>query len=497
VYVVTRKKVIIIGAGLGGISAAVSLASEGYEVQVYEKNDKIGGKLNQLDRQGFNFDLGPSIMSLPHFFQKIFHRLNKRMEDYFILEELSPQWRCFFEDGKVFDIYSSIEKMKASSGFDGAVIEDMQRYLVRSKKMYEFSDTVYFQKHADNLRDVLKNYGLIGSLRDSDFLYTMDEVVSEHIYNNYLKDILNFFVKYVGSSPYDAPAILNLMHYMQFEYGIWYVKGGMYNIVRGFQRLMDELSVGVSLNCEVVKIILDGDRAAGIRTSAGEVRYADIIISNMELIPACERLLGLPEDKLNHYHRFEPTCSGVVMHLGVDRIYEKLEHHNFFFSQNPKEHFNSIFHDHQLPKDPTIYVVAPVKSDSSLAPPGHEIIKVLPHIPYIPDNPFSEGEYRAFREILLDKLERMGMTDLRRHIVVEEFWTPEDIQQRYYSNRGAIYGVVSDRKKNKGFKGPMKSEHYKDLYFVGGSINPGGGMPMVVLSGQHVRDMILKEDHSE
>ena len=183
-----------------------------------------------------------------------------------------------------------------------------------------------------------------------------------------------------------------------------------------------------------------------------------------------------------------------MLHLGVDRIYDQLAHHNFFYSDHPREHFNAIFHSNRLSDDPTIYLVAPVKSDPSQAPKGCEIIKILPHIPHLnPNHPLQAEDYAAMRERVLIKLERMGLTDLRKHIVCEESWTPLDIERRYYSNQGSIYGVVADRFKNLGFKIPQRSKPFSNLYFVGGSVNPGGGMPMVTLSGQLVRDKILTD----
>jgi diapolycopene oxygenase len=214
----------------------------------------------------------------------------------------------------------------------------------------------------------------------------------------------------------------------------------------------------------------------------------------MEVIPALKKLLDVPPERLKKMERFEPSCSGLVLHLGVDRIYPQLAHHNFFYSDQPRKHFDAVFKSRRLSDDPTIYLVAPVKTDPTQAPPGCEIIKILPHIPHIdPKNPLTPEDYLAFRERVLIKLERMGLTDLRKHIVTEEYWTPYDIEARYYSNQGSIYGVVADRFKNLGFKAPQRSSKLKNLYFVGGSVNPGGGMPMVTLSGQLVRDKILAD----
>lgn len=218
---------------------------------------------------------------------------------------------------------------------------------------------------------------------------------------------------------------------------------------------------------------------------------SDYIISNMEVIPTYRDLLHFSQQKIDKLEKmFEPASSGYVLHLGIKRSYPQLAHHNFFFSNDFKQNYYEVFHKKQLPEDPTIYLVNSNKTDSHQAPEGYENIKVLPHIPYIQDRPFKQDEYDALRERVLTKLENMGLTDLRKNIIYEDVWTPEDIRYHYRSNRGSIYGVVADKKKNKGFKFPKQSEHFDNLFFVGGSVNPGGSMPMVTLSGQQVANKI-------
>ena len=228
----------------------------------------------------------------------------------------------------------------------------------------------------------------------------------------------------------------------------------------------------------------------------GTFHAADIIVSNMEVIPAYERLLR--EDKAfiaSLERKLEPTCSGLVLDLGLDCQYPQLAHHNFFFSGHQKEHFAKVFQRYELPDDPTIYLVAASKTDPTVAPPGCDCLKILPHIPYIRhDRPLTREDYLRLKERIVDKLERMGLKDLRKHTVFEHVWTPLDIRERYNSNRGSIYGVVSDRWKNLAFKAPKQSTKYPNLFFVGGSVNPGGGMPMVILCGQNVAKKVVEWD---
>jgi diapolycopene oxygenase len=211
----------------------------------------------------------------------------------------------------------------------------------------------------------------------------------------------------------------------------------------------------------------------------------------MEVIPAYRELLGEDESFMRSLDRFEPACSGLVIDLGIKGSYGQLAHHNFFYSDSPREHFDAVFRKKELSSDPTIYLVAPCVTDPSAAPPGCSVLKILPHIPHVRDErPLTRADYAAFRDVVLAKLDRMGLEGLRGRIVTEDLLTPDDIKSMYYSNKGSIYGVVSDRKKNGAFRAPKRSARYSNLFFAGGSVNPGAGMPMAALSGMLACDML-------
>ncbi|BAC14415.1 phytoene dehydrogenase [Oceanobacillus iheyensis HTE831] len=488
------KKVIIIGGGLGGLSAAISMAQLGYSVELFEKNHHLGGKLNRLEQDGFGFDLGPSILTMPHIFERLFANSGKRMEDYISIYQLSHEWRSFFTDGTTIDLYNNPDKMlKQNPSLTERDIKEYKSFLQYAKQIDDITTKGYFDKGLDTTWEIIQEHGMIQSLKKFDLTSTMYEGIEKRITNPKLRSMLAYFIKYVGSSPYDAPAVLNMLIYMQHAYGAWYVPGGMHKIAEGLVKLANELDVQIHTNSEVTKLKKDstGNVIAATLADDSEIK-GDIFISNMEVIPTYEKLLMEKSSYIKKLtKKYEPSSSGLVLHLGVKNSYPQLSHHNFFFSHNLKEQMNQVFHKHQLPDDPTIYLVNTNKTDPNQVPgPGYENIKILPHIPYIQDKPFSDDDYKQFREQVLIKLENMGMHGLRESIVTEDMWTPNDIQSTYYSYKGSIYGTLSNKKINRGFKHPKQSSKYDNLFFVGGSVNPGGGMPMVVLSGQQVSEKI-------
>ncbi len=491
-----KKKVIVLGAGLGGISAAISLAQEGYQVEIHEKNAQIGGKLNLLQTEGYTFDLGPSILTLPHLFERLFERSGRRMADYIPIRPVRPHWRNFFPDGTDIDLDPDPEIMAREARKAGEDPAAVERFLKYSCDLYDLLERGYFEQGFDTSKEFTAYYGF-RNFPKFDLFRSMHGGVKRFLKTPKMRDIFDYFIKYVGSSAYRAPAFMNCLPAIQFRYGLWHVDGGLYNIARGFERLMDELGIVVHLNSPVAEITRENGRVTGISTRDGRRHEAAIVVSNIEVIPTYKQLLGEDQSFLKTLEKYEPACSGLILDLGLDTVYPQLAHHNFFFSGDQRDHFRTVFQKHELPRDPTIYLVAAARTDPSVAPPGCDTIKILPHIPYIDDaKPLTRDDYLAFKERVLDKLERMGLKDLRKHVVVEHVWTPEDIREQYNSNLGSIYGVVSDRFKNLAFKAPKQSTRYPNLFFVGGSVNPGGGMPMVLLCGQNVCKKIVAWDRN-
>ncbi|WP_018971031.1 phytoene desaturase family protein [Rubritalea marina] len=493
----SSPSIAIIGSGLGGLSAAISLKSAGYDVEIFEKNERIGGKLNILEKDGFTFDLGPSIFTLPQFFEQLFARAGRKMDDYVQLDAVTPHWRNFFENHQSIDLYQEHDRMKHElSKLPGDLEQhwrEFTQFLEYAREQYQIVDEGYFREGLDNLWEFLWHYKKQLVAGKIDYKGSMASTIERHISDPKMRLIFEYFIKYVGSSALDSPGYMNLMPIIQFDYGLWYVRGGMYKLAQGLGKLINELGIKVHLNADVTQITKQGKQVTGLRLKGGSTHHCDIIVSNMEVIPCYEQLLKEPQSFVKKLEKFAPACSGIVLHIGTDKIHEKLAHHNFFYSEDQHKHFETVFHKKQLPDDPTLYVVAPTRTDPTKAPQGCDNIKILPHIPPLDEHAsITHEDYLALKERCIDKMERCGITGLRDSIITEDLLTPIDIERMYRSNKGSIYGVVTDWKMNYGFKAPKTSNRYNNLYFTGGSTNPGGGMPMVILSGMKCADRVIK-----
>ena len=289
-----NKRVVVVGGGLGGLSAAVSLAQRGYCVDIYEKNDRLGGKLNVLQAEGFRFDLGPSILTLPDLFERLFARSGKVMSDYVSLRPVRPHWRNFFSDGRVIDLVPEKAAMAEQARLAGEEPSDLEAFLDYSGRLYDLVNAGYFEHGLDTAKDFRRFYGLTKFLR-FDMFRTMHSGVARHLKSPYLRDIFDFFIKYVGSSAYDAPAFMNCLPTIQFRHDLWYVDGGMHQIARALEKLLRELGAGIHLNSDVTAISKEGARVTGIVVDGTRPVKADIVVSNMEVVPAYRDLLQEPE----------------------------------------------------------------------------------------------------------------------------------------------------------------------------------------------------------
>ena len=502
----------IIGSGLAGLTAACTLAARGHSVEVFEKNPWLGGKAAPLSEQGFRFDMGPTILIQPSVLRKVFAEANRNLDDYLTMIRLDPQWRCFFEDGKVLDLKDDPKAMAQSLE---AVWPGMGRgylkFLEASEQLHSISDRFFFWRSIGSMRDTMEVSGAfdLKVLRDVMRMRlgkTVAGTIREFIPDANTAQMLDHFVQYVGSSPDASPAILCAIGHMQMEEGIWYPMGGTRAVPEALVKLATELGVQFHTSTEVQTIQTDapwhgGGRSkqvTGVVTDRGEHKSFDAIVSNSDAVRTYRELIGGSTAKhFNERRKYEPACSGVVLYLGLNKRYDHLAHHDFVFSRDPHEEFHHIYDLGEPAPDPTCYLAATAASDPTSAPAGGEALYVLVHTPYLRPHHDWDKMFPAYRQIILDKLKRTaGLTDIEDRIVYESALTPVDIHNRYRVLNGAIYGISSHGHFNGAFKPANRSREVDNLYLAGGAAHPGPGMPMVMMSGWIAADSLDKDARS-
>ncbi|MBA3598657.1 MAG: phytoene desaturase [Methylibium sp.] len=489
----TVLPVAVIGGGLGGLAAAVTLAGRGHRVVLFEANDWLGGKAASFEEEGFRFDMGPTILTLPEVLRRVFAEAGRDMDRELELLKLEPQWRCFFDDGAVLDLVGDVDAMarRIDAFAPGREVgEGYRRYIEQSEQLHRISENFFFWKSVEGVSDTfnLRNSFSLSTLADVLALRmgrTLGGVVREHVNDARIAQLVDHFVQYVGSNPFAAPAVLGAIAHMQTQEGIWYPRGGTRSVPQALERVARELAVEMRTGTAIAHIQTAGGRVSAVVTEAGERVPVHAVVSNMDAVRTYRELLDPAQAERGAALRDrEPACSGVVFYLGLDRAYEHLAHHDFVFSRNAEEEFDYIYRRGEPAPDPTCYLAAPARTEPGVAPAGGEALYILVHTPYLRPHHDWRVMLPAYRRVVFDKLARCaGLTDLEDRIKVERHLTPQDIHDRYRVLNGAIYGLASHGRFTGAFKPGNRRSDVPGLYLAGGAAHPGPGMPMVLMSG--------------
>ncbi len=510
-----RRNVVVIGGGLAGLSSACVLAARGHLVTLCDKNEWVGGKAAVLHNEGFRFDMGPTILTLPSVLRRVFAEADRYLDDYLDLVPLDPQWRCFFEasaaantsDKTVLDLVADVDAMKQHlrdfTG-DDAAADGYEKFLSVSEQLHGVSDRFFFWRSIGGLGDTMEVGGAFSAAVLKDVMSlrmgrSVASVVRSHVSEHRVSQMMDHFTQYVGSSPYASPAVLCGIAHMQTNEGIWYPMGGTRAVPEALAKLATELGVIVRTGTDIKQIQTDAAGVTGVITTSDEVISCDAVVSNCDAVRTYRELLrGTTAAKtFQRKTNYEAACSGVVLYLGLNRRYEQLLHHNFVFSKDPKDEFDHIYRRGEIAPDPTAYVCAPSISEPGVAPDGGEALYVLVHTPYLRSRHDWDAMLPQYREVILDKLERTaGMDGIRDAIVTEDALTPEDIHNRYRVLNGAIYGLASHGKFTGAFKPGNRRKDVPGLYLAGGAAHPGPGMPMVLMSGWIAADSLDQDARS-
>ena len=513
--VASRQSVIVIGGGVGGLAAAIRLGAAGLRVTLLEKNARIGGKLNQTvlahpDRPGeaFTFDTGPSLLTLPWVFEDLFRAGGSELRDELELLPLDPVSRFVWADGDVLelrrdrdDTLDSVRRL-APSDVDG-----FAAFLDHGRRVWDLAGELFLTKSPEQLmaeqrspRDGLSMLALpfkIGAFK------TYAKLVDRHVKHERLRAVLYQYATYSGASPWKAPATLCVIPHAEMHFGGWYVNGGMYKLAQALRSLAERNGVEVRTDAAVDRVEIEDNRATRVHLLDGTSLDADHVIANSDVISTYRSLIDAkdrPAWQDKKLDSLDPGGSGMVLLLGVNGEYPQLSHHTKFMPGGYAAKggdLRSMFDGFTLPDEPCVYVCCTSRTDPSQAPAGCENLFVLVSAP-----PRWKGgrdidwtaEAPPYRDRVIRQLETtFGLTDLSSRIVAEDRWTPADLESRYAANAGSIYGVGSNSRLQAFLRPPNRDKTIRNLFFAGGATHPGGGLPLVALSGKIASELVLAD----
>ncbi len=483
-------KAVVIGSGIAGLASALRIRRLGYEVEVFEKNPYAGGKLHAIEQDGYRFDLGPSLFTMPHFVDELFELYGIDPKDHFTYSKKETVCNYFWEDGSRFSVKADKESfVKEAAVFFQEDPENIESYLRKNRKKYDLTAGIFLKRSLHKAstylsEDTLSAVLQIGSL---DLNRSLNAVNEKTFRNPKLVQLFNRYATYNGSSPYQTPGIMSLIPHLEMHYGTFIPRGGMHRISQSLYELAEQQGIRFHFNCEVVQIKTDGDCSSGIHT-AEEFHPADIVVCNMDIFPAYKKLLPhLPHPKKTLEQ--ERSSSALIFYWGIRETFSELDLHNIFFSDDYRGEFSAIFDKKTLFGDPTVYVNITSKEVPGDAPKGCENWFVMINAPGDYGQDWDALKKHARRQIL-SKLSACLGRDIESLITTEYVLDPVGIENNTSSYRGALYGAASNSRFAAFLRHPNFSRQIQNLYFCGGSVHPGGGIPLCLLSAKIVSDLV-------
>ncbi len=495
-----KKKAAIIGAGYGGLALANLLAKAGYEVLVYEKNPSAGGRIQAVKQDGFTFDLGPSWYLMPEIFDQYYQLFDRSAEKELDLIRMSPGYKVWSEGHEPLIIHSDVDKDVATfETIEPGAGEKLRRYVSRSSQVYEVAVKHALYNNFTRVSDVLQ-WPLLRQLPTMLPLVwrTLDAHVSRWFRDLRLKQLLEYHMVFLGSSPFQAPAVYSLMSHLDFRSGVYYPRRGMMELVSSMERLGESLGVRLHYNSPVKRIVLEGNQATGVELMNGERIAADLVISAADIRHTESRLLpsafrSYPE---KYWQKRQPGPGALLVSLGIKGTLPNLQHHNLYFVRNWRENFAAIYETGTVPEHASLYVCNPSKTDPSLAPPGHENLFVLLPLPAgVTLTPQQEAA--CVKKIIKILTEMTREPDLPRRIVSQLIYGPEKFGEQFNAWQYNAFGGESHvLRQSVIFRTRNRSKKVPNLYYVGAGTLPGIGLPMCLISAQLTYKRIVRNRRS-
>ncbi len=495
------KTAIVVGAGVAGLASGIRLQNAGYDVTIVERHHKVGGKMSQLTFDGYTFDLGPTIVMMPELYREIFEITGRKAEDYISLERVDPMYSSYFDDGQthiratndLVDTMEMLEPMGDAEGFLKYLSTLYSRFLIAKDHLLQRS----FRSNKEFYNPFILSQGLKLKTLDS-----ADNLLKKYIKDKRMRQMIAFQTLYIGISPFKGPSIYTIIPMIEYVYGIWFIRGGMYSMAKGMAKLFEEIGGKILLNHDVDEILIENSKTYGIRVN-GETMPSDIVVCNADFPHAMKHLVKDTKYKGKYtdekIDKMDYSCSCYVMYFGMDKKYEEIvDIHNFVFSDDLDENINQIFEGDHL-DDPSLYMYIASKADPSLAPDGKDGIYVLMPVSNnaTAKEPWTDSTSRIYRQKAIDKITKLpGMHNFEKEIISEKQFTPNDFESIFNAYNGATFGISPKLTQSNHMRPQSTATHCKGLYFTGSSTHPGAGVPIVLLSAKIAANDIISDEKS-
>ncbi len=481
---------IIIGAGVAGLASAIRLAAQGFAVTVFEKNDCAGGKISYFTEKGYCFDGGPSLFTQPQNIEELFALANEPIEDYFRYQSVPIACKYFYEDGTVINGFADAEKIAEELAKEGENKKEVMKYMSRSKNLYETTGRIFLNYSLHKRSTLFKAPILKALLHTSPrYLFSSFHKINKASFAKlHTVQLFNRYATYNGSNPYQAPGMLSVIPHLEYNEGVYYPKGGMVSIANALYKLAVKKNVVFHFGAAVQSIICNGTKAKGVVVN-NENHFADVVVSNMDVYFTYKNLLK-NDYKAKQILKQERSSSAFIFYWGINKTFPQLELHNIFFSNNYKEEFDHIFKTKTLHDDPTVYINITSKCEPGIqASAGKENWFVMVNAPANVGQ-YSERWKAQLKQNIIAKLSRILNTNIESLIETERVLDPVLIENNTSSYAGSLYGTSSNSRMAAFLRHPNFSKAVKRLYFVGGSVHPGGGIPLCLQSAKIMSNII-------